>query len=116
MRSQKLNPHSTKILGFGDSILNGGAHTDQDTNATSILSQELSGEKIEVKNGKYNEQEQKIIDFCKNNNVNLIAAIDYLTLCDYREGIHPIELWQKKMVILICKESLNIQLQNRKKI
>lgn len=42
MRSDELNPKAIKILGFGDSIINGGAPTDNDSLATSILSKELS--------------------------------------------------------------------------
>ncbi|GHS94921.1 hypothetical protein FACS1894207_3860 [Bacteroidia bacterium] len=42
MRSPELNPKSLKILGLGDSVINGGTHTDQDSIATTLLSKELS--------------------------------------------------------------------------
>ncbi|MDR1182282.1 MAG: hypothetical protein LBL13_09945 [Bacteroidales bacterium] len=42
MRSSEIKQASIKILGFGDSVINGGAHTTQDSLATSILSEKLS--------------------------------------------------------------------------
>lgn len=42
MRSDEVNPKAIKILGFGDSVVNGGAPTDQDSLATTILSKELT--------------------------------------------------------------------------
>jgi hypothetical protein len=42
MRSNPINPKSKKILGFGDSVLNGGSLTDQDSLASSIISDSLS--------------------------------------------------------------------------
>jgi hypothetical protein len=44
MRSDEINPASIKILGLGDSVINGGSFNDQDSIATSILSSELSAE------------------------------------------------------------------------
>lgn len=42
MRSEEINPKSKKIIGFGDSVLNGGSLTDQDSLASSIISDSLS--------------------------------------------------------------------------
>ncbi len=42
MRNEEPDTTSVKILGFGDSIINGGVLTDQESLATSILSKELS--------------------------------------------------------------------------
>jgi len=42
MRSDEVDTSSTTILGFGDSILNGGVAVDQDSTATSILSNLLT--------------------------------------------------------------------------
>lgn len=42
MRSKEVDTSSTKILGFGDSVINGGVQTDQDSLATTILSDSLS--------------------------------------------------------------------------
>lgn len=42
MHSYELNPKAIKILGFGDSIINGGLFMDQDSLATTRLSRELS--------------------------------------------------------------------------
>lgn len=42
MRSNEVDATAVKILGFGDSILNGGVLTDQDSLATTILSASLS--------------------------------------------------------------------------
>jgi hypothetical protein len=42
MRSPEIEPQSLKILGLGDSVINGGAHTDQDSIATALLSAQLS--------------------------------------------------------------------------
>jgi hypothetical protein len=42
MRSEAVDGSSYKILGFGDSIINGGVMVDQDSIATSILSTGLS--------------------------------------------------------------------------
>lgn len=41
MRSENIDTSSIKILGFGDSVINGGAQTDQDSLATKILSDSL---------------------------------------------------------------------------
>jgi len=53
MRSEEVDTSSIKILGFGDSIINGGVLTDQDSLATTILSDTLSkiyGTKIQFLN------------------------------------------------------------------
>lgn len=53
MRSDSLDVNSIKILGLGDSVINGGAFTDQDSIATTILSNELSSElsrKVQILN------------------------------------------------------------------
>ncbi len=42
MRSEPLSKTSKKILGFGDSVINGGVQTDQKDLATTILSDTLS--------------------------------------------------------------------------
>ena len=38
MRSEEIDVSSKIILGFGDSVINGGVTTDQDSLATTILS------------------------------------------------------------------------------
>lgn len=53
MRSKPLNPKAIKILGFGDSVINGGSLTDQDSLATTLLSdslEKLSGYPIQFLN------------------------------------------------------------------
>lgn len=53
MRSSELDTAAVKILGFGDSILNGGTMTDQDNLATEILSNSLTksrGRKVQFLN------------------------------------------------------------------
>ena len=42
LQKDKVEDSSTKILGFGDSVINGGAVTEHDSLATSILSDTLS--------------------------------------------------------------------------
>ncbi len=42
MRSEEVDTSSIRILGFGDSVINGGVQTDQDSLATTILSDTLS--------------------------------------------------------------------------
>lgn len=42
MRSEEVDSSSIKILGFGDSVINGGVLTDQDSLATKILSDSLT--------------------------------------------------------------------------
>ena len=42
MRSQEIDPKSSIILGFGDSVLNGGVVTDHSDLATTILSDSLT--------------------------------------------------------------------------
>jgi hypothetical protein len=42
MRSDRIDKKSIKVLGLGDSVINGGSFTDQDSIATSILSTSLS--------------------------------------------------------------------------
>lgn len=42
MRSDAIDSNSIKILGFGDSVINGGVLTDQDSLATTLLSNALS--------------------------------------------------------------------------
>jgi lysophospholipase L1-like esterase len=48
MRSSAVDSSSIKILGFGDSVINGGVQTDHNSLATTILSDTLS--KIKQKN------------------------------------------------------------------
>lgn len=53
MRSENIDTSSIKILGFGDSVINGGVLTDQDSLATTILSDSLSkfyGRKVQFLN------------------------------------------------------------------
>jgi len=53
MRSEEVDTSANIILGFGDSVINGGVQTEQDSLATSILSDELSetvGRKIQFLN------------------------------------------------------------------
>lgn len=53
MRSEEVDMSATLILGFGDSIINGGAQTDQDSLATTLLSDSLSkrrGTKVQFLN------------------------------------------------------------------
>lgn len=42
MRSDEIDSSAIKILGFGDSVFNGGVQTDQDSTCSSLLSRELS--------------------------------------------------------------------------
>ena len=42
MRSKEVNQKAVKILGFGDSVINGGVQTDNDSLATTILSDALT--------------------------------------------------------------------------
>ena len=53
MRSEEIDSTAVIILGFGDSVINGGNLTDQDSLATSILSDSLStikGQKVQFLN------------------------------------------------------------------
>jgi lysophospholipase L1-like esterase len=67
----------------------------------------LHPEKIETSKKKYNDQGNEIIEFCKNHNVNIILAINYLDENDYRDAIHPNESGQKKMAGLIYEKIIN---------
>jgi len=46
MRSEEVDTGAVKILGFGDSIINGGVLTDQESLATTLLSDTLSKLKV----------------------------------------------------------------------
>jgi len=53
MRSPEVDSSATVILGFGDSVINGGVHTDQNSLATTILSDTLTkmaGKKVQFLN------------------------------------------------------------------
>ncbi|MBK6282662.1 MAG: hypothetical protein IPF54_08335 [Draconibacterium sp.] len=53
MRSENIDAKSIKVLGLGDSVINGGVLTDQDSIATTILSKELSlvlAKKVQILN------------------------------------------------------------------
>lgn len=53
MRSEEVDTTSNIILGFGDSVINGGVQTDQDSLATTVLSDTLSklqGRKLQFLN------------------------------------------------------------------
>ena len=52
MRSEELEYDTAKILGFGDSVFNGGVLTDQELLASEMLTQELivNGEKVQFLN------------------------------------------------------------------
>jgi lysophospholipase L1-like esterase len=67
----------------------------------------LHPEKIEVQNKKYTNQGEEIIDFCRDQNIKVILAIDYFNENDYRDDIHPNESGQKKMAALIHDELVN---------
>lgn len=45
-RSEEINPNKTKILGLGDSVIFGGVQSDQDSIATSIVSEKLQNLQI----------------------------------------------------------------------
>ena len=53
MRSNEVDTNALIILGFGDSVINGGVQTDQDSLATTIISDSLSklhNRKVQVLN------------------------------------------------------------------
>jgi hypothetical protein len=50
MRSQEPNPSKNKILKIGDSIINGGAHTDQKELSSSIIEEHLKKRNCQVLN------------------------------------------------------------------
>ncbi|MCJ7446973.1 MAG: hypothetical protein MUO72_04720 [Bacteroidales bacterium] len=53
MRSEEIDTSANLILGFGDSVINGGVHIDQDSLATTILSDaltKLEGKKVQFLN------------------------------------------------------------------
>lgn len=53
MRSEQVDSTAETILGFGDSVINGGTLTDQDSLATELLSDTLSvikGKRVQVLN------------------------------------------------------------------
>lgn len=52
----------------------------------------------ELKEGKYNEQGQEIIDWAERNNINLIKELDFhFSESDYRDGIHINAAGQRKL-------------------
>src|SRR3954453_5472217 len=53
MRSEEVDTATEQILGFGDSVINGGVLTDNDSLATTILSDSLTkyeGKKVQFLN------------------------------------------------------------------
>lgn len=52
-RSEEPQPHRKKILGLGDSVLFGGATTDQDSIATSIFSTETGIQMLNIASGSW---------------------------------------------------------------
>tara|TARA_R110002012_G_scaffold190633_1_gene358189 strand:- start:280 stop:1203 length:924 start_codon:yes stop_codon:yes gene_type:complete len=61
----------------------------------------LHADQSELKNGKYNDQGRMIIDWAKNNNINIFQDIDIIENTDYRDGIHLNEKGQSKMLQFI---------------
>lgn len=58
----------------------------------------LHAEKVELSAGKYNEQGEEIIKWCKANNVDIIKDLDHgITEKDYRDGIHLSAYGQRRM-------------------
>jgi len=51
MRSKSLSPKDkVRIIGFGDSVINGSTHTDQDSIATSIIEEKLKDKGVRCLN------------------------------------------------------------------
>ena len=61
----------------------------------------LHADQSELNNGKYNDQGQMILDWAKNNNINLFQDIDIIEKKDYRDGIHLNNLGQSKLILFI---------------
>ena len=57
----------------------------------------LHAELVELEDGKYNEQGDEIIAWCKANGVRLIEDLPLLTEDDYRDGIHINARGQRKV-------------------
>lgn len=55
----------------------------------------LHPERSEFEKGSYNSQGKEIIDFCKQDSVLLIEGLKYMSIDDFRDGIHVNERGQK---------------------
>ena len=53
MRSDEVNPHKKHILGLGDSVINGGVQTDQDSLATSLFTAETGMQMLNISAGSW---------------------------------------------------------------
>lgn len=62
----------------------------------------LHADKLELKNKKYNEEGQEIIDWSIENNIKLIQEINYnFSESDYRDGIHLNNSGQRKLATIM---------------
>lgn len=53
MRSDEVNPNVKHILGLGDSVIDGGVQTDQDSLATSLFSAETGMQMLNISAGSW---------------------------------------------------------------
>lgn len=64
----------------------------------------LHADQEELEDGKYNEQGDEIIAWCKANNVRLVEDLHLLTKDDYRDGIHINARGQRKVADVMERE------------
>lgn len=102
------------VLGLGDSVINGGVLTDQDSLATTRLSELLSKlirKKVQVLNvsaGSWGP------DNCEAylNRYPLIKGLHYMDVSDYRDGIHLNEQGQRKLSEMLYQWVIDSDLLN----
>lgn len=117
MRSEEPATDAITILGFGDSILNGGAQTDQDSLATTILTKELTsstGKKVQVLNVSANSwgPDNAFAYLKKHGNFNarlILLVVSSHDLHDVRHfkkvvGVHP--AWPEKQPLCALTDGI----------
>lgn len=64
----------------------------------------LHADQEELKQGRYNEQGEEVIEWAERNEVTLVRELDYgFTSQDYRDGIHLSKSGQRKLADIMKK-------------
>ncbi len=118
MRSDEVDTSALTILGFGDSIFNGGVQVDQDSIASSILTRDLSnklGVKTQVLNvsaGSWGPDNcfaylQEKGDFAAEMIFLVVSSHDAYDVMDFKPVIDKIDRYESKQYKLATWELVN---------
>jgi hypothetical protein len=101
MRRKTVGDHITKGKIFNSGFLSFYNYTQENNIPLFIY---LHPDIKELQEGKYDEQGDKIIEFCAENNIQLLKGIDYENESCFRDGIHLNEHGQRILANTLLPE------------